>query len=105
MATATGRQVQVRDRFYIGGDWVQPTGTGVLEVTNSATEEVMGSVPEGTPEDVDRAVSAAREAFESWAQTSVDERAEWTARIAQALGGRMEDIAALIAQEVGMPVK
>jgi acyl-CoA reductase-like NAD-dependent aldehyde dehydrogenase len=65
----------------------------------------MGTVPEGTPEDVDRAVGAAREAFESWSQTSVDERAEWTTRIAQALGGRMEEIAALIAQEVGMPVK
>jgi acyl-CoA reductase-like NAD-dependent aldehyde dehydrogenase len=105
MATATGQQVQVRDRFYIGGAWVEPTGTGVLEVVNSATEEVMGSVPAGTAEDVDRAVGAAREAFESWSQTSVDERAEWTTRIAQALGARMEEIAALIAQEVGMPVK
>jgi acyl-CoA reductase-like NAD-dependent aldehyde dehydrogenase len=105
MATATGQQVQVRDRFYIGGEWVEPSGTGVLEVVNSATEEVMGSVPEGAAEDVDRAVGAAREAFESWSQTSVDGRAEWTARIAGALGARMEEIAALIAQEVGMPVK
>ena len=105
MATATGQQVEVRDRFYVGGEWVKPSGTGVLEVVNSATEEVMGSVPEGTAEDVDRAVAAARTAFGSWSQTPVDERAEWMARIAQALGGRMEDIAALIAQEVGMPVK
>ena len=71
----------------------------------TATEEIMGSVPEGTAQDVDRAVTAAREAFASWSQTSVDERAEWMGRIAQALGGRMEEIAALIAQEVGMPVK
>ena len=105
MATATGQRTGVRDKVYIGGEWVASSGSGVLEVVNSATEEVMGSVPEGTAQDVDRAVAAAREAFASWSQTSVDERAEWMGRIAQGLGGRMEEIAALIAQEVGMPVK
>jgi acyl-CoA reductase-like NAD-dependent aldehyde dehydrogenase len=65
----------------------------------------MGSIPEGTAEDVDRAVAAARAAFESWSQTSVDERAEWMQRIAAALGARMDEIAELIAREVGMPVK
>jgi acyl-CoA reductase-like NAD-dependent aldehyde dehydrogenase len=105
MATATGQRTGVRDRVYIGGEWVASSGSGVLEVVNSATEEVMGSVPEGTAQDVDRAVAAARDAFASWSQTPVDERAEWMGRIAQALGGRMEEIAALIAQEVGMPVK
>jgi len=105
MATATGQRTGVRDRVYIGGEWVASSGSGVLEVVNSATEEVMGSVPDGTAQDVDRAVAAARDAFASWSQTSVDERAEWMGRIAQALGGRMEEIAGLIAQEVGMPVK
>jgi aldehyde dehydrogenase (NAD+) len=105
MATQTQSQVQVRDKIYIGGEWVASSGSGVLEVDESATEEVIGSVPEGTSEDVDRAVAAAREAFETWSQTTVDERAEWMGRIAQALGERMEEIAALIAREVGMPVK
>jgi acyl-CoA reductase-like NAD-dependent aldehyde dehydrogenase len=105
MASATEQKVLVRGKIYIGGEWVQSSGSGVLEVINSTTEEVMGRVPEGTAEDVDRAVVAAREAFESWSQTAVDERAEWMERIAEALGARMEEIAALIAQEVGMPVK
>jgi acyl-CoA reductase-like NAD-dependent aldehyde dehydrogenase len=105
MATQTQPQVQVRDKIYIGGEWVASSGSGVLEVVDSATEEVIGSVPDGTPKDVDRAVAAAREAFETWSQTTVDERAEWMGRIAQALGERMEEIAALIAREVGMPVK
>ena len=105
MATETRPQVQVRDKIYVGGEWVASSGSGVLDVVESATEEVMGSIPEGTAADVDRAVAAAREAFEPWARTSVDERAEWMQRIAQALGERMEEIAALIAREVGMPLK
>src|ERR1035437_7529200 len=105
MTTATDHAVHVRDNIYIGGEWVQSTGTGVLEVINSTTEQVMGSVPEGTVEDVDKAVAAARSAFESWSQTSVEERADWMQRIAEALGARMDEIAELIAQEVGMPVK
>jgi aldehyde dehydrogenase (NAD+) len=105
MTTATDHAVHVRDKIYIGGKWVQSTGTGVLEVINSTTEQVMGSVPEGTVEDVDKAVAAARSAFESWSQTSVEERADWMQRIAEALGARMDEIAELIAQEVGMPVK
>jgi len=105
MASATEQNIQVRDRIYIGGEWIPSTGSGVLEVINSTTEEVMGSIPDGTAEDVDRAVEAARAAFESWSQTSIGERAELIGAIAAALGARIEEIAALIAQEVGMPVK
>ena len=105
MTTATDQAVNVRDKIYIGGQWVQSAGTGVLEVINSTTEQVMGSVPEGTVEDVDNAVAAARSAFESWSQTSVQERADWMQRISEGLGARMDEIAELIAQEVGMPIK
>jgi aldehyde dehydrogenase (NAD+) len=105
MASTTEQQLQVRDRIFIGGEWVASSGSGVLEVINSSTEAVMGTVPEGTPEDVDRAVTAARRAFESWSQTSVPERSDWLRRISEALGARMEEIATLIAQEVGMPIK
>ena len=49
--------MEVRDKIYIDGSWVPSTGTGTLEVINSATEEVMGTIPEGTPEDVDRCSS------------------------------------------------
>ncbi len=105
MATQAEQSIQVRDRIYIGGEWMPSSGSGVLEVVNSTTEQVMGTIPDGTAADVDRAVVAARLAFESWSQTSVDERADWLARIAQALGDRMEEIATLIAQELGMPIK
>jgi len=105
MATATDENVHVRDKIYIGGEWVKSGGTGVIEVINSTTEQVMGSVPEGTVEDVDAAVAAARAAFTSWSETSVQERADWMTRIGEALGARMDEIAALIAQEVGMPLK
>jgi acyl-CoA reductase-like NAD-dependent aldehyde dehydrogenase len=105
MATATDQAVHVRDKIYIGGEWVRSGGTGVLEVINSTTEQVMGSVPDGTVEDVDAAVAAARAAFDGWSETSVRERADWMAKIGEALGARMDEIAALIAQEVGMPLK
>ena len=105
MTTATDQAVNVRDKIYIGGQWVQSAGTGVLEVINSTSEQVMGSVPEGAVEDVDKAVAAARAAFESWSQTSVQERADWMQRISEGLGARVDEIAELIAQEVGMPVK
>ena len=105
MTTATDQAVNVRDKIYIGGRWVQSAGTGVLEVINSTTEQVMGSVPEGTVEDVDNAVAAARSAFESWSQTSVQERADWMQRISEGLAARVDEIAELIAQEVGMPIK
>ena len=105
MTTATDQALHVRDKIYIGGEWVQSTGTGVLEVINATTEQVIGSVPEGTIEDVDSAVAAARQAFESWSQTSIEERADWMAKIAAGLAARMDAIGALIAEEVGMPVK
>ena len=76
-----------------------------IDVVNPFTEEVMGSIPAGTPEDVDRAVAAAREAFESWSQTSPYERAGHLAAIAAGLSERAEEIAALISGELGMPVK
>jgi aldehyde dehydrogenase (NAD+) len=105
MATATDQAVHVRDKIYIGGEWVRSTGTGSIDVINATTEQVMGSVAEGTVEDVDRAVAAARGAFDGWAATPMAERGEWMKRISDALAARMDEIAALIAQEVGMPLK
>jgi len=92
-----------RDRFYIGGEWVEPSGGGTIEVVDSTTEQVMGSVPEGSAEDIGRAVQAARTAFESWSQTGVEERSQLLRAVAASLGERGEEIAALISREVGMP--
>jgi acyl-CoA reductase-like NAD-dependent aldehyde dehydrogenase len=95
--------VHERDKVYIDGAWVPSTGSGTIDVVNSTTEEVMGSVPAGTAEDVDKAVQAARRAFESWSTTSVEERGKYLTRITEGLMARMDEIATLVSQEVGMP--
>jgi len=92
------------DKLYVNGQWVEPAGSNTIDVINSTTEEVMGRIPEGTPEDVDRAVKAARAAFENWSSTPVEERASYLQRIAERLGARISEIASIIAAEVGMPL-
>ena len=95
--------MQVYDKLFIDGAWVPPAGTGAIEVINASTEEVMASVPNGNPDDVNAAVAAARAAFESWSQTSVEERAKYLGRIVEGLTARMDEIATVVSQEVGMP--
>ncbi|HVM52494.1 MAG TPA: aldehyde dehydrogenase family protein [Acidimicrobiales bacterium] len=92
----------VRDKIYIDGAWIPSTGTGTIEVINSTTEEVMGTIPEGTADDVGAAVAAAKKAFPAWAATSVEERGKYLTRIAEGLTARMDEIATLVSQEVGM---
>ncbi|MGH2983687.1 MAG: aldehyde dehydrogenase family protein, partial [Solirubrobacterales bacterium] len=93
-----------RDRLYIGGEWVEPSGSDSIEVVDSTTEAVIGRVPEGTPEDIDRAVTAARAGFEAWSAVPLDQRTETCAAISAALAGRADELASLIAAEVGMPL-
>ena len=102
---ATTAELQVRDKVYIGGEWVGSSGSETIEVLNSTTEEVLGTIPAGTAADADRAVGAAREGFEIWSQTPRKERAESLAAIAAGLGERSGEIAATIAAELGMPIK
>jgi len=102
---ATAAEVQARDKIFIGGEWVEPSGGERLEVINSTTEEVMGTIPGCGAEDADRAVRAAREAFDSWSRTPREERADYLTAIAVGLGERSEEIAATISQELGMPLK
>ena len=99
----TGR---MRDysNIYIDGAWVPSDGTGRIEVINAGTEQVMGSIPEGTASDVDKAVAAARRAFESWSGTPVEERQKYMIRLNEALQARSPEIAEVIAGEVGMPI-
>jgi len=101
---AATAELQVKDKIFIGGEWVEAQGSETIEVINSTTEEAMGTIPACTPADADRAVAAAREAFDSWSQTSREERAGYLSAIAAGLGERSEEIAATIAQELGMPL-
>ena len=96
--------VQARDKIFIGGEWVEPEASETLEVINSTTEEAMGTIPACTAADADRAVVAARDAFESWSQTSREERAGYLGAISAGLAERAEEIAATISQELGMPL-
>jgi aldehyde dehydrogenase (NAD+) len=93
-----------RTTLFIGGEWVTPAGDGTIEVVDPTTEQAIGRVPEGTPEDVDRAVAAAQEAFETWSQVAPEERAEACAAIGAGLYSRQQEIAELISREMGMPV-
>jgi aldehyde dehydrogenase (NAD+) len=95
--------MQVYDKVFIDGTWVSPSSSDTLEVVNAATEEVMATIPKGTPADIDRAVAAAKAAFESWSQVSAEERAKYLGRIAEGLMARMDEIATVVSQEVGMP--
>jgi len=98
-------EVQVRDKLYIDGAWVAPHGRKTIAVRNAATEEVIATIPEGEEDDANRAVAAARAAFEGWAATPPAERAAFLAKIHEGLKARGEEIGRVIAQEVGMPFK
>jgi acyl-CoA reductase-like NAD-dependent aldehyde dehydrogenase len=102
---ATAAELQVKDTIFIGGAWVTPSGGEPIEVVNPTTEEVLGTIPSCSPDDADRAVAAARAAFDSWSQTPREERARYIAAIAEGLNERGEEIAATITQELGMPLK
>ena len=92
------------ERLYVGGAWVVPEGTGSIDVTNPATEAVCATTPAGTAGDAERAVGAARAARLDWEATAPEKRAELLARVGEGLQGRMAEIGALVAEEVGMPV-
>ncbi|MBM4267885.1 MAG: aldehyde dehydrogenase [Deltaproteobacteria bacterium] len=91
MSTGTAQQqtkqhVRHPDRFFIGGKWVEPSSRARIDVRDSGTEEVFLSVAEAQVEDVDRAVEAARKAFDrgSWPRMTHQERAGWLVKIADA---------------------
>jgi acyl-CoA reductase-like NAD-dependent aldehyde dehydrogenase len=92
------------DQLYIDGQWVDPHGSGTIEVINASTEEVMGSIPEGDAIDVDRAVAAAVAAFPAWSATSPADRAKHVQALAEGIGARSDEIAETICGEVGMPI-
>jgi betaine-aldehyde dehydrogenase len=103
MSTTAAPFVTDRPSFYIDGSWVAPAGSGMIDVIDSTTEAGMGRVPEGSPEDIDRAVAAAKAAFPAWSATPVSERTALLTRVSEALGAEMEALADLITHEVGMP--
>jgi acyl-CoA reductase-like NAD-dependent aldehyde dehydrogenase len=104
MATTTASAPIVRDTHYVGGAWIRPDGTETITVVNASTEAPLASVTLGSAADVDRAVAAARAAFDGWSSTPMAERARVCAAIAAGLEARGDEIAVTITQEMGMPV-
>ena len=94
------------DRLFIGGDWVAPEGTDTISVISPSTEEVIGRVPDGTEGDIDKAVAAARTAFDHgpWPRMTPAERADVLAKVAAQIMAEMDDMAAIITQEMGSPI-
>src|SRR5687768_6262673 len=95
----------LRDRLFIDGAWVAPSGRETIDVHNAGNGEVMGRVPLADDKDVERAVSAARSAFEAWSATTADQRSQFLEKISANLKARADEIARLNAQEVGKPLK
>ncbi|MCD9143485.1 aldehyde dehydrogenase family protein [Streptomyces albireticuli] len=91
------------DGMYIDGDWRPAAGTDTIEVVNPADEQVIGTVPAGTAEDVDAAVRAARAALPGWSATPPARRAEHLTALREALAARADEIAATVTAELGSP--
>jgi aldehyde dehydrogenase (NAD+) len=94
-----------RAQFYIGGQWVAPHGRDVFVSVSSTTEEEIGRSSQGTAADVDAAVTAARDALPGWRSLTANERAGYMEALAVSLEKRGEELGALIAQEVGTPIR
>ncbi|MEM9054993.1 MAG: aldehyde dehydrogenase family protein, partial [Pseudomonadota bacterium] len=91
-------------QFYINGEWVDPVEPRTLEVENPATEEAFATISLGSAADVDKAVAAAKAAFPSFSQTSVEYRADLLDKITAGIQARMGDMAEAISDEMGAPM-
>jgi aldehyde dehydrogenase (NAD+) len=92
------------DTIYINGEWVASTGSGTLSVTDSATAEVIATIPDGSADDVAAAVAAAKAAFPAWSNLPKETRADYLNKIYAGLEARSDELADIIAKEVGMPL-
>lgn len=96
----------IHDDFYIGGQWVKSLSSNRIDVTNPATEVVWGQVPDAGREDIDKAVSAAKVAFDSgiWSGIGASARAQIMLRLADELSARGQEMGQTITAENGTPI-
>jgi betaine-aldehyde dehydrogenase len=97
--------VQIYDTFFIGGEFVKPETDAIIDVVSPHTEQVIGQVPDASPADIDKAVAAARDAFDNgpWPTMSPEERGAALSRLSAALQARSAEIADVISSENGSP--
>lgn len=93
-----------RMQFYIDGAWVEPTTKKTAPVVNPATEEAMYEIALASKADVDKAVIAARRAFQTFSRTTKDERVALLGRIAEIYKRRIKDVGSAISDEMGAPM-
>jgi acyl-CoA reductase-like NAD-dependent aldehyde dehydrogenase len=103
---STELHVKAHDAFFIDGKWRKPAGDGVLNVISPVTEEVLMTFPEASARDVDRAVAAAREAFDNgpWPRLSAEERGNYLLKVAENLTARRPELAQAWTTQVGAPI-
>ena len=102
----SGYQIKHPHSFFIGGKWVKPATDNKLSVISPVTEEVIATYAEASPQDVDRAVAAARDAFDTgpWPRLSQAERGKRLMKVAEIMKGRHAEIAEIWTAEVGAPI-
>ena len=93
-----------RTKIYVDGSWIESAGSGRIDVLNPATEEVIAQVAEGTADDVDVAAVAARKAFPEWSALTGAARAEYLSKAASLIAERIDELAALVSADMGMPL-
>lgn len=91
-------------QFYIDGQWVNPVSPRSLEVINPSSEQAIARISMGSAADVDKAVAAARRAFESYSRTSREERLALLAKVLEVYQSRYGDFVQTISQEMGAPL-
>jgi aldehyde dehydrogenase (NAD+) len=102
----TELSIKAPDKFFIGGQWEKPSGSGKLAVISPVTEQVLMTFPEAATADVDRAVAAAREAFDHgpWPRMSAQERGAALLKVAENLKARLPELAQAWTTQVGAPI-
>ena len=92
------------NKFFINGKWIEPTGRSTLDVINPATDKAFATISLGNADDVDSAAKAAKSAFDSWSNSSIEERKEIISNIVGGLKSRSDEMATAISSEMGAPM-
>jgi len=105
MSTATAGASRKRAQMLIGGSWVDSVSGKEIPVESPGNRQVIGSIPRGGTEDVDRAVKAAHDAFVGWSRVIPRERGRMLQKIADAVEARVEELARIVAEETGNAIR
>lgn len=92
-------------KLYINGEWVESEQKEWIEIENPATHEIIAKVPRGNKDDVNKAVAAAKKAFETWQYTSLETRVDLMKKVVAGLKSRRQELIETITKELGSPYK